>query len=84
MTTDSSALDQFEKLFALKKAGVLTDAEFETEKARILNAGRPESRDGADNDRHQHTNSSAQSVSAARFSLAKPYTLYRACKPFRA
>lgn len=48
MTTDSNALDQLEKLFALKKAGILTDAEFEAEKARVLNAGRPESRDGAD------------------------------------
>lgn len=48
MTTDSNALDQLEKLFALKKAGVLTDAEFEAEKARILNAGRAETRDGAD------------------------------------
>ncbi len=47
MTKDSNTLDQLEKLFALKKAGVLTDAEFEAEKARVLNTGRPESRERA-------------------------------------
>ena len=39
-------MDQLEKLFALKKTGVLTDAEFEAEKARILTAERPGSRNG--------------------------------------
>lgn len=50
MTETSSVLDQLEKLFALKNAGVLTDAEFEAEKALILNAGRPEGRNDAADD----------------------------------
>ena len=63
MTHDTSILDQLEKLFALKKAGALTDAEFEAEKARLLNTGRPESRDG--------TNAS-DSLEAAEYAETTP------------
>lgn len=43
MSKNTNPLDELEKLFALKKSGALTDAEFDAEKARILDAGRPAS-----------------------------------------